>query len=80
MNKTLRALGNVSIFRFKNKKYAMLSCQNSSMSFILRKMKSKLLGMCEMITTASVNVEDILYITTRGKILHKSPLLDIVVG
>ena len=43
-------------------------------------MKSKLLGMCEMITTASVNVEDILYITARGKILHKSPLLDIVVG
>ena len=36
MNKTLRALGNVSMFRFKNKKYAMLSCQNSCMSFILR--------------------------------------------
>ena len=81
MNKTLRALGNVSIFRFKNKKYAMLSCQNSSMSFILRiKMKSKLLGMCEMITTATVNIENILYIKTRGKMLHKIPLLDIVVG
>ena len=80
MNKTLRALGNVSIFRFKNKKYAMLSCQNSSMSFISRKMKSKLLGMCEMITTATVNIENILYIKTRGHMLHKIPLLDIVVG
>ena len=79
MNKTLRALGNVSIFRFKNKKYVMLSCQNSSMSFILR-IKSKLLGMCEMITTATVNIENILYIKTRGKMLHKIPLLDIVVG
>ena len=79
MNKTLRALGNVSIFRFKNKKYAMLSCQNSSMSFILR-MKSKLLGMCEIITTATVNIENILYIKTRGHMLHNIPLLDIVVG
>ena len=43
-------------------------------------MKSKLLGMCEMITTATVNIENILYIKTRGKMLHKIPLQDIAVG